>query len=103
MSYTFRRLVFGLLLVVVFVPAAAFGQAAPAPATQQTAPLRRLSVDDAVKLALEQNLSLQVQRLNPQIQDLAVAQVKTVWTPTISTTISNANSTSPVSSFLSGA
>ena len=27
MSYTFRRLVFGLLLVVVFVPAAAFGQA----------------------------------------------------------------------------
>ncbi len=103
MSDITRRLVIGLLAVVVLVPAAAFGQAAAAPAGQQTTPLRRLSVEDAVRLALEQNLSLQVERLNPQIQDLAVAQVRTAWTPTISSTVSNSASTNPVSSFLSGA
>jgi outer membrane protein TolC len=103
MSDTARRLLLGFLLVVVFVPAAAFGQAAPPPAGQQTAPLKRLSVEDAVRLALEQNLSLQVQRLSPQIQDLAVSQARTVWTPVLSSTISNTASTNPVSSFLSGA
>jgi outer membrane protein TolC len=103
MPDTVRRIVPGLLLVVFLVPAVAFGQAGASPAPAQAGVVRRLSVDDAVGLALEQNLSLQVQRLNPQIQDLAVAQVRTAWTPTISSTISNANSTSPVSSFLSGA
>ena len=32
--------------------------------------LRRLSIDEAVKLALEQNLGIQIQRFNPQIQDI---------------------------------
>ena len=31
--------------------------------------LRRLSIDEAVKLALEQNLGIQIQRFDPQIQD----------------------------------
>ena len=33
-------------------------------------PVRRISVTEAVGLALEQNLGIQVERLNPQIQDL---------------------------------
>ena len=37
---------------------------------------RRISIDEAVGLALEQNLDLQVERLNPQIQDLSIAQVR---------------------------
>ena len=32
---------------------------------------RRLSVDEAVRLALEQNLGIRIERLNPEIQDLA--------------------------------
>src|SRR4029079_3162276 len=43
--------------------------------------VRRLSVDDAVKLALEQNLGIQIDRLNPQIEDIAVAQARTGWIP----------------------
>jgi outer membrane protein TolC len=97
-----RRVAFGLSMLALLAPVAA-GQTADAPASQQAPPVRRLSVDDAVRLALEQNLSLQVERLNPQIQDLATSQVKTAWTPTISSTISTANSTSPVSSYLAGA
>ena len=34
--------------------------------TGQAGPIRRLSIDDAVATALEQNLDLQVQRINPE-------------------------------------
>src|SRR5206468_3962451 len=47
-------------------------QAAAAQAATQpdpTGPLRSLSMEDAVKLALEQNLGIRIQRLDPQIQD----------------------------------
>ena len=46
---------------------------------QDAGPVRRLSVDDAVSLALEQNLGITIERMNPQIQDLAVALAKTAW------------------------
>lgn len=39
-------------------------------------PVRRMSIDDAVATAIEQNLDLQVQRFNPQLQDLSTAQFK---------------------------
>jgi outer membrane protein len=107
MSDSVRRVVLSALVSALLLPLSAFGQAVSAPASAkagtQADVVRRLSVDEAVTLALEQNLSLQVQRLDPQIQDLAIQQVKTAWTPTISSTISDASSTSPVSSFLSGA
>ena len=34
-------------------------------------------------LALENNLSLRVERINPELQDLAIAQARTVWTPNL--------------------
>ncbi|MBZ5558909.1 MAG: TolC family protein [Acidobacteriia bacterium] len=43
--------------------------------------VRRISVDDAVKLALEQNLGIRIQRLDPQIQDMGVAQAQSAWAP----------------------
>ena len=49
--------------------------------------VRELSVDDAVALALEQNLDLRVERLNPLIQDLSIAETRSVYTPTLSTTL----------------
>ena len=54
-------------------PAPALPSRCPPPAprpSQSSAPVRRLSVDEAVKLAFEQNLGIQVERFNPQIQDL---------------------------------
>ncbi|HEY3382340.1 MAG TPA: TolC family protein, partial [Vicinamibacterales bacterium] len=108
MSETLRRLsACALMLAAFLAPASVFGQTGQAPATGQAATpaaaaARRLSVNDAVKLALEQNLSLQVQRIDPQLQDLSIAQVRTAWTPNLSTTITNQSSTSQPSSFLSG-
>jgi outer membrane protein len=74
----------------------------PAMAQGQTAGVRRLSVDDAVKLALEQNLGIQIERLNPQIQDVAVSQARSYWVPTLNSTLQNNSQNSPSTSFLSG-
>jgi outer membrane protein TolC len=57
-------------------------------------------LDDAVRLALEQNLDIQVDRLNPQISDLDIAQARSAWTPTVSATLATIGSDSPVNSFL---
>jgi outer membrane protein TolC len=62
-----------------------------------------LTIDEAVQLALEQNLNLQVERFNPQLSDLSIAQARTAWTPAIRTTFTTTGRDAPVNSFLSGA
>ena len=64
--------------------------------------VRRLTVDDAVRLALENNLGIQVARLNPQIQDLSVALARSAWAPSLSTTVQSSGADTPNTSFLSG-
>lgn len=100
------RRALGLLLATLLVPVSVSGQSEQSgqPSSGPAgAVVRRLSVDEAVKLALEQNLSLQVQRLDPKLQDLTIDQVKSAWTPGLSTTVTTASSTSPISSYFSGA
>jgi outer membrane protein TolC len=70
--------------------------------SQGSGPVRRISADDAVQLALEQNLGIQIERVNPRIQDVAIAQARTLWVPTASSTLSDNSTTSPVSSVFSG-
>src|SRR6185436_7877941 len=53
----------------------------------ETTPTLRLTLDDAVKFALERNLDIAVQRLNPEINDIAVLSVKSVYNPTLTSTI----------------
>ena len=65
--------------------------------------VRRLTIDDAVRLAIEQNLDLRVERLNPQISDLSIAQAQTAWTPAIRTTLTTTGRGTPVNSLFSGA
>src|SRR6266850_667022 len=64
--------------------------------------VRRLTVDEAVRLALENNLGIQVARINPQIQDLAVALARAAWVPTFNTTVAGSSTDTPNTSFLSG-
>ena len=65
-------------------------------------PLLRLSLDEAVELALDQNLDIRVQRLNPLIQDLSIANVRSAWAPNLSTTFQNNSRTTPSTTQLSG-
>ncbi|MDP6579160.1 MAG: TolC family protein, partial [Vicinamibacterales bacterium] len=84
-------------------PVTVGGIVLPAAALQPAgAAVRHLSVEEAVTLGLEQNLDLRVERLNPQIQDLGVAEARSVYTPMLSTTLQGNNRNSPSNSFLSG-
>jgi outer membrane protein len=106
MRKTLRRrpTTFAMLLAALILPASLLAQdPAPGASGGQGGPVRRLSMDDAVALALEENLNLQVQRLDPQVQDLNLAQVRTAWTPTFNTTVVNTSSTSPITNVFAGA
>jgi outer membrane protein TolC len=63
---------------------------------------RPMSIDDAVAMALEQNLDLQVQRINPQIRDLDIAVSKAGFTPTLNATTNLVDQTQPPASLLAG-
>ncbi len=75
---------------------AAAGQAAtmpPAAAQNPTGPTVRLSMDDVIKLTLDRNLSIAVQRLNPQINDFSVANLYTNYHPIVTSTLSQRSAT----------
>jgi outer membrane protein TolC len=77
---------------------AAAGQAA-AQAQETTRPL---SIDEAVRLALEQNLGIQIQRLDPQISDIGISQAKSFWSPQLSSSLSRQSQSQASTSALSG-
>ena len=56
-----------------------------------------------MRLALENNLGIRVARIDPQIEDLGVAQARAAWYPTLTSTLQSASTDSPNNSFLSGA
>ncbi|HWI16472.1 MAG TPA: TolC family protein [Vicinamibacterales bacterium] len=70
------------------------------PAASQQGPVRRMSIDDAVATALEQNLDLQVQRINPELQELTIGQFKATYTPNFVSQLSTSDQTQPSTSFL---
>ena len=68
----------------------------------QQPPVRQITIDDAVKMAVENNLGIRVARIDPQIQDLSVALARASWAPTFTTTVQDSNTETPSNSFLSG-
>lgn len=67
-----------------------------------TADVRRLTEDDAVRLALENNLGIQVSRIDPQIGTIGVASAQAAWQPALTSTLQQTSTDSPNTSFLSG-
>ena len=78
----------------------------PAPATQGVVQVPgavlRITADDAVRMALENNLGLQAERLGPEISTLAIAQARAAYAPTLISSTTTRSSTQPPSSFLTG-
>src|SRR5262249_3303446 len=62
-------------------------------AQQPSGSTRRLSMDDAVKSALEQNLGIRIQRIDPQLQDVGVAQARAFWAPNLNTSFNRTSQT----------
>jgi|SoiMethySBSTD1v2_1073268.scaffolds.fasta_scaffold00058_91 outer membrane protein len=68
----------------------------------QTGPVTRLSADEAVRMALENNLGIQAERLSPQINTFAVAGARAAYAPVLFSNFFNRNSTQPPSTFITG-
>src|SRR5829696_5226691 len=87
-------------------PMSAFGQApqtpppaAPIPGAVAVAQGTPLAIDDAVRMALENNLGIQTEKLNPQIQVLGIARANAAYAPTLFSNLSRRSSTSPPTDF----
>ena len=74
-------------------------QVTPAQAPVTPATLR-LSVDDAVKMAVDHNVDLAAERIDPQISDARVAAAAGAYRPTFSTSLQRNNQLQPPASFL---
>jgi outer membrane protein len=87
----------------VFGPPAVQAQTPP-PTQPQPPPFteRRLSMTDAVELALKQNADLDVVRIVPLIQDTGIDLAKSNWVPSLNSTFFEDRNSSPPNSFLSG-
>ncbi len=78
---------------------------APAPTATQSTPAGaelQMSADEAVRMALENNLGIQAARLSPQAQAFALAQTRANYAPTLFSNTSKNSSSNPPSNFLSG-
>jgi outer membrane protein len=78
-------------------------QAAPIQEQKGGGPTRRLTIEEAVQIALEQNLDVQVERINPQIAEKAVDVSRGVWLPQLTGSMQFRNSDQVPNSILSGA
>lgn len=80
-------------------------QTAPGPTAVQAAPgtaLVHLTLDDAVKLALDRNLDIAVQRLNPEISDVAVSSIYAFYHPALTSVIGWQTANTPANSTVAG-
>jgi outer membrane protein len=62
----------------------------------------QLTLDDAVKFALERNLDIAVQRLNPQINDIAYASIRSIYHPSLTSTLAAQSTVTPSTTTISG-
>ena len=60
-----------------------------------------LSIEDAVKMSLENNLGIKAQRMSPEMAEYALEQVQANYAPALLSTFSRSNSAAPPTDFLS--
>ncbi|MDQ3487687.1 MAG: TolC family protein, partial [Acidobacteriota bacterium] len=83
----------------VAAPAVPTPAQVPAP---PTGPEVQLTADEAVRMALENNLGIKSDRLSPEISTLNVAQARAAFTPSLFSTTSTRSATSPPDFLASG-
>ena len=91
---------------VFSVSQAVAGQTPPVPlpvrAPDASGPRVSLTLEDAVKRALENNLDIAVERIGQQVFDVNIASIRSVYSPTVSSLISNQSSKNASTSTISG-
>jgi outer membrane protein TolC len=97
----------GLVLFVSGMPLSASGQTQPAQTAAPTAPVTAqptlqgtpLSIAEAVRMGLENNLGIQIEKLNPQIQVLGIARANAAYAPTLFSVLNRRSATAPPTDF----
>ena len=77
-------------------------QTRPTVGVTAAGPAVELTLDEATARAIERNLDVAVERLNPQIQDFNIARLRATYRPTVSSTISQRHQVQPPTSQLNG-
>lgn len=114
MTRSKQSMVRAFAMAVLLLPGAAWAQsAAPASSPQQPPPadpyvvgrakppdvqgstMRDLTLEEAVQIALEKNLSLQVAKLNPQLADYSLQSARAAFLPRYTSRYAISNSTTP--------
>ena len=72
-------------------------------ALTQSPRMFNLTLNDAIERALERNLDIAVERLNPQVQDLSVAQANAAFLPTVTSDFDLSRRVTPSRTQLDGA
>jgi outer membrane protein TolC len=88
------------LLVALFSTAVASSTTAQSGASLAAPATLRLTVDDAVKMAIDHNVDLRADRLDPQISDTRIAAAAGAFRPTLASSVQQNNQLQPPSSFL---
>lgn len=74
----------------------------PAATQENGRPVVRLTLDEAVQLALERNLDISVQRLSPQAFDFSLASLRAVYRPTLTSQLTAQKTTNPSTATIAG-
>jgi outer membrane protein len=94
------RRTFLIMWICTAVAATAFAQSPGPAAPAAGTPTLRLTVDEAVNMALDSNVDLAAERLDPQISDAGVAAAAGAFRPAFSTSLQRNNQLQPPVSFL---
>jgi outer membrane protein len=90
-----------LLISALWAGVAATGFAqSPSQPSARTSPTLRLTVDEAVKMAIDHNVDLAAARIDPQISDATVAAANGAFRPNFNTSFERNNQLQPPASFL---
>jgi len=85
-----------------FASASTAEQTRPTVPTTAVGPSVELTLDEATARALERNLDIVVERLNPQLQDYNLASLRAIYRPTLTSSFSQRNQVQPPTSQLNG-
>jgi outer membrane protein TolC len=77
-------------------------QTRPNPALDATGTRVELTLDDAVMRALDRNLDIAVERLNPEVQDFNLARLRNAYKPTLTSTVFTRSQVQPPTNQLNG-
>jgi len=80
----------------------ATNQTAQTQAAGQARPVVQLTLEDAVKFALDRNLDIAVQRLNPQVNDISIASIQSTYHPALTSTLATQSTVTPANTTLAG-